>query len=254
MVAIADMKQLQPIEQTTVTEVVARRLIQLLSDGILRPGDRLPPERDLAQQLRVGRSTVREAVKLLTMSGILEARRGDGTYVRQDFTSFLSQHINWPVLLSSREVDMIVEVREGLEVKAARLAAMRATPEEIEAIAVYRELEHMVKGDLERQTENDLQFHYAIAKAAHNELLSTLMLSLRDILRQYILLSNQLADPVETALVEHEPIYRAIAAREPDAAERAMMNHLARSKRWIVEAGQGAAPGDNTTEESFPLR
>jgi len=247
MVSNLDKIQLEPIEQNTVTEVVAQRLIQLLSDGVLRPGDKLPPERELAATLHVGRSTVREALKLLTMSGILMARRGDGTYVRRDFSSFLTQQINWPVLLSSREVNMLVEVREGLEVKAARLAAERATPEEIEAIAVYRELEHTARGDIERQAENDVKFHYAIAAAAHNELLSALMLSLRDILREYILAANRQNDLLGTALAEHEPIYEAIAAGDPDAAERAMMNHLTLSKRWLLDAAPNDAPADDSS-------
>lgn len=232
---------LEPIEQSTVTEIVAQRLISLLSQGILKPGDKLPPERELARQLTVGRTTIREALKLLTLSGLLEAKRGDGTYVRQEFTDFLSQRIEWPVLLSVQEVDMIVEVREGLETKAACLAAERATQEEVERIGVFQELLEQelleIEGrDIERETELDLQFHHAIAAASHNELLARLMLSLQNILRQYIALSNQMTDRVETTLAEHQAVYDAIVARDPDAAERAMMAHLAISRRWILSA------------------
>ncbi len=122
---------LEPIEQNTATEMVANRLVRLLANGALKPGDKLPPERELAHQLHVGRTTVREALKLLTLSGLLAARRGDGTYVNHEFTNFISRQIEWPVLLSAQELDMIVEVREALELKAARLAAERATGEEI---------------------------------------------------------------------------------------------------------------------------
>jgi len=227
---------LEPIEQTTMTELVAQRLVTLLSNGALRPGDKLPPERDLAQLLNVGRTTVREALKLLTLGGLLEAKRGDGTYVRREFTNFLSQQIEWPVLLSVQEVDMIVEVREGLEARAARLAAERATPEEIEEIGIYKELLEIEGRDIERETELDLEFHHAIANASHNPLLCRLMLSLQNILRQYIALSNQLTDRIESTVAEHEPIYEAIAARDPDAAEQAMIDHLAISKTWILKA------------------
>jgi len=227
---------LEPIEQTTMTELVAQRLVALLSNGSLRPGDKLPPERDLAQLLNVGRTTVREALKLLTLGGLLEAKRGDGTYVRREFTNFLSQQIEWPVLLSVQEVDMIVEVREGLEARAARLAAERATPEEIEKIGVYKELLEIEGRDIGRETELDLKFHHAIADASHNVLLCRLMLSLQNILRQYIALSNQLTDRIETTVAEHRPIYEAIAAGDQDAAERAMLDHLASSKTWILKA------------------
>ncbi len=238
-----DSMVLEPIEQNTVTEIVSQRLIRLLSEGVLRPGDKLPPERELAQQLRVGRTTVREALKLLTLSGILEAKRGDGTYVRQDFKDFLSQQISWPVLLSSREVNMIVEVREGLEIKAARLAAQRATPEELVNIAVFRELKDIQGRDIELETDLDMQFHNAIAVAAHNELLSHLMLSLQGIVRQYIALSNEMTDRLETTIAEHQAVYDAIASGSPDAAEQAMMDHLSLSKTWILDAGKYAANG-----------
>ena len=227
---------LEPIGRTTIPELVAQRLVNLVSSGILKPGDKLPPERELAQQLNVGRTTVREALKLLTLSGLLEARRGDGTYVREEFTSFLSQHIEWPVLLSASEVDMIVEVREGLEAKAARLAAKRATPEEIEKIGVFQRLLEIEGRDIERETELDLEFHQAIANASHNELVGRLMLSLQNILRQYIALSNQMTDRLETTIAEHQAIYDAIAAGDADAAERAIIEHLAISKTWILNA------------------
>ena len=227
---------LEPIEPRTMTELVSQRLVALLSDGALRPGDKLPPERELAQQLGVGRTTVREALKLLTLGGLLEARRGDGTYVRQSFTSFLSQQIEWPVLLSVQEVDKIVEVREALEVKASRLAAERATPEEVERIGIFRELLEIEGRDIERETDLDLEFHHAIAEASHNELLSGLMLSLQNILHQYIALSNQMTDRLETTVTEHQAIYDAIAASDVDGAERAMSEHLALSKTWILKA------------------
>lgn len=227
---------LEPIEQRTMTELVAQRLVNLLSSGVLKPGDKLPHERELARQLNVARTTVREALKSLALCGLLEARRGDGTYVREEFIHFLSQQIEWPVLLSASEVDMIVEVREGLEAKAARLAAKRATPEEIEKIGIFRQLLEIKGRDIERETDLDLEFHHAIAAASHNELLCRLMFSLQNILRQYVALSNQMTDRLETTITEHQVIYDAILARDPDAAERAMIEHLAISKTWIMNA------------------
>jgi GntR family transcriptional repressor for pyruvate dehydrogenase complex len=172
----------------------------------------------------------------LTLCGLLKAKRGDGTYVRQEFTSFLSHQIEWPVLLSVHDVDMIVEVREGLEIKAARLAAERATPEEIEKIGIFRQLLEIEGRDIERETDLDLEFHHAIANASHSELLCRLMLSLQGILRRYVRLSNQMTDRLETTVAEHQGVYDAIAARDPDAAERAMMDHLASSKIWILDS------------------
>jgi len=234
-----DVMELEPIKQNTVTEIVAQRLMDLLSEGILRPGDKLPPERDLARQLRVGRTTVREVLKMLTMSGILEAKRGDGTYVRRDFRDFLTRQIHWPILLSHHEVNMIAEVREGLEVKAARLASIRATPEELEEIAVYKKMAQIDGRDIDLETDLDMQFHNAIAKAAHNELLSHLMLSLQGFVRQYITIASELTDRLETTISEHQAIYQAIVSRDSDAAERAMICHLLSSKEWMLHANFG---------------
>ena len=232
---IEDGLRLAPIEQNSLTELVAQRLIAQLSSGALRPGDKLPAERELAKQLGVGRTTVREALKLLTLSGVFDARRGDGTYVRREFTSFLSQQFRWPVLLSAQEVDEVFEVREALEVKAARLAAERATPEEIDRIGVCRRLLQIEGRDLERETDLDLQFHHAIAEASHNDLLARLMHSLHDVLRQYIALAGQLTDRLGTTATEHLAIYDAIAVNDPDAAERAMAEHLDISRTLILK-------------------
>ena len=233
---------LEPIEQDTLTELVAKRLLGLLAEGTLKPGDKLPPERELAQQLNVGRTTVREALKLLTLSGLFEAKRGDGTYVSQEFNSFLMQQIEWPVLLSASEVDMIFEVREALEVKAARLAAERATPEDIRSISVFQEMRGIEGRDIERETDLDLEFHQALADGSHNALLSHLMISLHSILRRYIALSNEMTDRPETTIAEHQAVYDAVVTGDPDTAERAMKQHLAISREWILKA---SSKGEN---------
>jgi len=233
---------LEPIKQRTVTERVADRLIKLLTNGDLKPGDKLPPERELAQQLQVGRTTVREALKLLTLSGLLDARRGDGTYVNLEFTNFISRQIQWPVLLSGGEADMIVEVREALEVQAARLAAERATPKEVEDITIFRNLGDAGKRDFQHETDIDLQFHNAIAVASHNRLLLMMMASMHEILQKYMFLSNQRTSSIRTTLAEHEAVYQAIAAHDPAAAEKAMYHHLEVSKEEIVKSvGQKSA-------------
>jgi GntR family transcriptional repressor for pyruvate dehydrogenase complex len=131
---------------------------------------------------------------------------------------------------------MIVEVREGLEAKAARLAAERATRQDMERLAVFRQMQEIEVTDVERVTDLDLEFHDAVACASHNELLCRVMSSLQNILRQYVALSNQMTHELDTTIAEHQAIYTAIAAGDPDAAEQAMMDHLAISKTWILKA------------------
>ena len=230
------MIDLEPIQRLTATEEVAQRLIGLINSGALKSGDRLPAERDLAAQLQVGRTTVREALKLLTLSGLLEARRGSGTYVRENYVNFVANQMEWPTLLRARDVDLIFEVREALELQTARLAAERATPDEVEAIKVYRQLLALDARDVERETEIDVEFHRAIAVAAHNGILLQLMNSLENLLREYITLSNVVTDNVKSTVAEHAAVYAAIRAKDPEAAARAMANHLSISRTWIVQA------------------
>ncbi|MCK5736173.1 MAG: FadR family transcriptional regulator [Spirochaetaceae bacterium] len=229
---------LEPIKQKTATELVAQKLVELLSTGVLKPGSRLPAERDLASQMDVGRTTVREALKLLTLSGLLEVKRGDGTYVSRNFNNFLSNHVKWPLLLSAIDVEAVVEVREALEMKAVHLAAIHATTEELEKIAAYHKMLEDGSSDIEQETEIDLKFHHAIATASHNELLCRLMLSLQDILREYVLLSNRNTDRSNSPMSEHQAILDAISSGNPKEAEKAMMNHLSISKTWILDAGK----------------
>ena len=241
---------IEPLEHSTMSELVAKRLIKLLSNGSLKAGDRIPPERDLALSLRVGRTTLREALKLLTLSGVLEARRGAGTFVRGEYTDLLSRQLAWPLLLNTHDLDMILEVRLPLEAQAARLAAERSSDKDLERIAVFRELLSIDGRDIERETDLDLQFHEAIAAASGNQLLRQLSNSLRGILRQYIMLSNEGTDRVETTVDEHEVVFGAISDHDPDAAEQAMKRHLALSKEWIMSglrhraSGNGSNPGN----------
>jgi GntR family transcriptional regulator, transcriptional repressor for pyruvate dehydrogenase complex len=227
---------IEPIEQKTMTELVSKRLIHLISSGALKGGDKIPPERDLAMQLNVGRTTLREALKLLTLSGVLEAKRGDGTYVRAEFIDLLSQQLAWPVLLGTRDLDMLLEVRLPLEVQSARLAAERCNEEDLKRIRGFEKLLEIRGRDIQKETDLDLEFHQAIADASRNKLLCQLMQSLHGILRQYIMLSNEATDRVETTVAEHQAVYDAIAARDSDTAEHAMKEHLRLSKMWITTA------------------
>jgi GntR family transcriptional repressor for pyruvate dehydrogenase complex len=114
------------------------------------------------------------------------------------------------------------------------LAAERATPADLERIGIFRQLLTIEGRDTERETSLDLEFHDAIASTSRNKLLCDLMRSLHSILRQYIMLSNEMTARLQTTVAEHQKVYDAIAARDPDAAESAMKEHLAWSKNWIT--------------------
>ncbi|MGN6769618.1 MAG: FadR/GntR family transcriptional regulator [Rhizobiaceae bacterium] len=238
---------LEPIRQRTATEAVAQQLIHLISSGAMSAGDKLPAERDLAEQLHVGRTTVREALKLLTLSGVLETRRGDGTYVRQKYWSFVADQIKWPTLLRPVDIEDLMEVRAPIEVRSARLAALRATETDLDEIKRALDEIRVIRGrNLPREAECDAQFHLRLAAASHNQLLLTVMEALIAPLQTYIAQANRMTVDLSTSIAEHQAIVDAIVARDPDQAAEAMSRHLDMSRQLarLGSEGEPAASSD----------
>lgn len=227
---------LSPINYSTVTEMVASKFMQLLSDGTLKPGDKLPTERELAVQFNVGRTTIREALKLLTLSGLLEAKRGIGTFVRSDYNSFITRELSLPVLLNIANIHDIVEVRNPLEVQAAKLAVMRATDEEIQAISDQLDLMVANCSDYQKVADYDIKFHSMINIASHNQFLIQTMHSIQNVLRQYIELSGKMTDDFSQTYKEHYAIYKAIYDRDSKSAVAATEIHIECSINYIMKA------------------
>jgi GntR family transcriptional repressor for pyruvate dehydrogenase complex len=228
----------KPVKNATLPQVIAEQIISLIAEGRFEPGDRLPTETDLAQQFGVGRSTVREALKSLAMVGIVETRRSTGTYVSESYGNYANNQLNWAVRFSERELSDIVEVRRGLESQTAALAAERATAEQIERLAelVAAMRDRTLSG--EQMTEYDTAFHVLVAEASHNSMLHNLILSIRNLLRDYMRLGFAMLTEDEDNVTVHERILRAIVARQPEEARQAMLAHLDASTEWIMHAAR----------------
>src|SRR5262245_22196530 len=172
----------RPVQNTTLPEAIAEQIMAMITDGHLKPGDRLPTEPELMEQFGVGRSTLREALKSLVMAGLIETRRSAGTFVSESYSGFLSDRLKWAVVFSSQELQHIVEVRYALEGETAALAAQRATVEQKEQLArLYTAL--IEAQDPETAAENDTAFHVLIAEASHNPVLISLILGIRTLIR-----------------------------------------------------------------------
>lgn len=220
---------LTPIEvrRESVTTEVARKLLDYLLAGGFQPGQRLPGERQLAEALGVGRSVVREALKSLTLLGLVEVRQGSGTYIKSAESQLLPQVVEWGLLLGAKRTRDLVEARRHLEVIVAGLAAQRrdeATLEDLEA-----QLGHMraAKDDPDAFVAADVTFHLRIAYAAGNETLYQVMASVRALLQVWI--SRVMRGPdarfAETAR-EHELVYEAIRDQDEAAARATMEAHM----------------------------
>lgn len=216
-------------------EQVAEQIRRLITDGTLKPGDLLPPERELAQRLGVGRSSIRDAVRTLEVMGILEPRQGHGTVVRDLSAESLIIPLA-AVLTRKRElVSELLDVRRMIEPGLAARAAKNATREEVAQMAeiLQRHGEKLRRGLPTIQEDTD--FHYAIALAARNTVVLKVLDVLMDLLVEHRSRSLQVPGRPERSYKGHQQILRAIQRRDPKAAEKAVCKHLEEIERIVMQ-------------------
>ncbi|WP_067833549.1 FadR/GntR family transcriptional regulator [Actinomadura kijaniata] len=204
---------LRTARRSSLVDQVIDQLRGEIAAGAWPVGGKIPPEPVLSETLGVGRNTVREAVRALTHAGLLESRQGDGTYVLA--TSEMSGAVRRR--LETAELIEILEVRRGLEVEAARLAAARRTEADIAAIgaALAERDAAWTAGEHARFVEADLAFHTAVVEATHNQVLTDLYRDFAATLRASI---GAAGNMLEHADVPHGPIASAIEAGDAPAA------------------------------------
>lgn len=223
---------------TAVSEVV-KQLIGLLTAGELVPGSRLPPERQLAERIGVGRSAVREALAALEILGIVTVRPGSGTYLRDTTSELLPTTLSWGMMLNATRTRELIEVRSGLEIQAATLAARRASDDDVEKLRGFVETMRETLDDIDTFLQADIRFHLQIALSADNVVLSDLLQSTRSLLRLWVERGLRHRDQADAAYREHLAVYEAIAARDPDAAEDAMRRHMSTAGERVGHADVG---------------
>ncbi len=215
------------IEIESPVDKIIRQIRELISGGHLKPGDRLPPERQLAEKLGVGRTHVREAIRKLEFYGILKTLPQSGTFVAGIGITALEGLITDVLQLDNHDFASLVETRVILETHTARLAALRRTPEDIvnleKALDAY---EKKVKTG-QPAVEEDLLFHIKIAEASQNNVLKSLMLIITpDIVNNFIKLDVCKDGRFYRSLEEHHTILQHIVAGDAEAASEAMRAHL----------------------------
>jgi GntR family transcriptional repressor for pyruvate dehydrogenase complex len=222
---------LEPIRPKKISEEIVNQIKQLISNGELKPGDRIPSERELATMLGVSRPSVREAIMVLEAMGFLESRQGGGTYVK----ALTEGSIMDPLakLIEKRDPELLrslAEVRMGLEGWSAYLAAKRANENDI---AELRRLYYVMEQQAKRggwDPEVDAEFHYAITAASHNSLQMHVLDSIHSLFHTTIQVAlmefYQQEGHVQLLLTHHREIMEAIAAHEPELARQKMMAHL----------------------------
>jgi len=205
---------------------IARRLVDYLLSGQVAPGERIPSERQLAQDLGVGRSAVREAIKSLALLGLVEVRQGDGTYLWRIDTGLPIQKIEWGLLLGVKRTHDLVEARRHLELVVAGLAAERRDEAAVLTLReLFAEMEAAVS-DPDRFVNADVAFHLRIAEATGNEVLFRMMSSISELLRDWIARVMRDEANFRPSLEEHRAVLAAIVAGDANAARSAMLAHM----------------------------
>jgi GntR family transcriptional regulator, transcriptional repressor for pyruvate dehydrogenase complex len=225
---------LTSLRRSPLVELAVSQLREQVMSGQWPVGGRLPAETELAQRLEVGRSTVREAVRALVHAGLLETRQGSGTYVRS-----LTPGADWEPRLRRAAVLEAYEVREALEVQAARLAAGRRTETDIAALRSCLAERDSARSEDARFVEADLAFHRAVVAAAHNPLLSEMFDSFAAVLREALIaIRSDQAVQGPDADAAHARLAAAIEVGDAAAAAQATHDHLdptAANLRSLIE-------------------
>jgi DNA-binding FadR family transcriptional regulator len=222
--------EVQKISKRKIPQEIAEQIITLISNGDLAPGDKLPTEKKLEEMFGVSRPSIREALSALEMAEIIEMRHGEGSFIRDIDLNTHIHPLAVKMLIKSGTVYEILEARKAIEGYTVILAAQHATQEDLRDLEniLAKMKEEMKLGHLGE--ENDLIFHLRIAKASHNSILYQVMESLSGLMkhcqkhtRQY---SRCIPGRPREIVNQHIKIFQAIVNKKPNAAQKAMLDHL----------------------------
>lgn len=224
------------IDPASPVSEVTHRLLDLFTGGSVEPGTRLPPERQLASTLGVGRSAVREALAALEVLGIVSVKPGSGTYLRGTASDLLPDTLRWGLLIGHRSTEELLELRAGLEIYVARLAARRRDAADLQTATDALARTRATLDDLAGFVAADRAFHDGLAAAAGNHLLVDLLQVVRSLLRVYADRAVRDDDDARVAQAEHEAIHAAVVVGDADTAASAMAAHMATAAQRLVTA------------------
>jgi GntR family transcriptional repressor for pyruvate dehydrogenase complex len=227
---------------------IARQIRNLIRDGTLKVGEKLPPERALVEQFGASRASVREALSALEMLGLIECRSGQGNYIKADGSEGSIDGEMLKTLLHNHDAYEIFEARLELEPSMAALAAERATPQELDnlraMVATLRSLGDAVlrepnsEAAIDQYMETDRRFHLEIGRASHNNVLFTVYSGVNLMTREThwkAMKSKGLTSDgsIRAYAAEHEAILAALSAKDPKAALRESKRHLQMLKKGL---------------------
>jgi DNA-binding FadR family transcriptional regulator len=232
--------QFTTIQRSGVPDEAIGMVKGMILRGELQPGQKLPPERDLAAQLGVSRPSLREAIRALIALNILESRHGNGTFVTSLDPELLAEPIDFVLQVNESALDALFEARKVVEAGVAALAAERATDLELARLEEHARRGRAVVGDFDACLEYDVLFHDMIRETARSPILGSLVESIAALSVESRRQTGQSLAVRRKTMADHEAIVRAIKSRDPRAAYQAMIDHLSHVQEGMA-AGNGRA-------------
>jgi GntR family transcriptional repressor for pyruvate dehydrogenase complex len=230
------------IEHSRTADEVVQQIESLILEGVLRTGDRLPGERELARQFDVSRPILRDALKALEGRALLTTRPGGGTHVADIIGQLFTKPVTDLISMHRKAVTDYLEYRREIEAVAAEYAARRATADDmalLDQIMARMEEAHRT-GDFDDEAEIDVEFHHAICECAHNIILLHTLRSCYRLLSEGVFQNRLLVFNVPGArdllLAQHRAIHAAVKAGDPAGARQAAMDHITYVERSMAEA------------------
>jgi GntR family transcriptional repressor for pyruvate dehydrogenase complex len=235
-------KELTPVSREGLTDYLVRKLKALILRGGLTPGEKLPPERDLATMLNVSRTTMRQAIKILEVIGVLDVRPGSGTYLSTSAQQILEQptyELSPLPPLRGLSQGELFEARRAIEAEASAAAAVRAETSDISRIEEALAQMSLHLNDPHAYAKYDMAFHQAITAASGNSFFIWFeQLTLKALYDAWLARTSSKERRIQDTFHEHERIARAIKLRDPEGARMEMLRHLVLSRYYSDEQSQ----------------
>jgi len=218
---------ISPIKKVTVVEQAIQKIYDLIKEQNLKENDRLPSERDLAQMLGISRPSLREAIRVLDMMGVIKVEQGNGIIIEtSQLSESLIKPLSFALLLNKRVFLELFEARKIIEAECAELAASRATEKEIkEMSSIFKSLEEN-KYNREKSITYEIELHECIVDASKNLVLKKILTSIKDLLRGSRYMTVPSTGVSAETRKNHSRLIKAISERNSDEARKIMLEHL----------------------------
>lgn len=228
-----------PLGGGQVVQRIIKRIEQALITGELKAGDKLPTEKEFVEKFKVSRTSFREAIKMLIALGVVEIKRGDGTYISKADSESIVNPLIFPLVIQEKTSRDLLELRKILEMGIVELMVEKADQDDLmiveETIKNLEQASQKKNPDNQELLQYDLAFHHACAKATHNPLITKLMRTILDLLAPYIEHSHKRLGGVKLALKEHKAILDAIKERNFQKAKERINRSLKSWKKYGLE-------------------